>query len=48
MQVEMGLHDPWYTQYGHFIVDTLTLDFGRSWTDDTLVSDIFCGALAPH
>ena len=47
MQQEMGLQDPWYTQYGQFIMDTMTLNFGRSWTDDPLVSDIFLRGLGP-
>jgi peptide/nickel transport system permease protein len=47
LSAEMGLDQPLYTQYWNFLGDTLTLDFGRSWADETLVTEIFMRGIGP-
>jgi peptide/nickel transport system permease protein len=47
LRIEMGLDQPLYTQYWQFLVDTLSLDFGRSWADETLVTEIFLRGIGP-
>jgi peptide/nickel transport system permease protein len=36
----LGLNDPWYVQYGRFLVRTATLDLGKSYVLDESVTDI--------
>jgi peptide/nickel transport system permease protein len=36
----LGLNDPWYQQYGRFLLRTATLDLGKSYVLDEQVNDI--------
>jgi peptide/nickel transport system permease protein len=47
LRTELGLHGSFFTQYVDFVRQTVTLDFGRSWADDTPVREIFWRGLGP-
>ena len=47
LRQELGLHGSLFNQYLHFLRQTVTLDFGRSWADDTPVREIFLRGVVP-
>ena len=47
LKVEMGLDQPFHVQYADFLRQTVTLDFGRSWSDDTPIRQIFTRGIGP-
>ncbi|MBX2797071.1 MAG: ABC transporter permease [Myxococcales bacterium] len=47
LRQELGLYDSLFAQYVEFLRQTLMLDFGRSWADDTPVAQIFARGLGP-
>jgi peptide/nickel transport system permease protein len=44
---KMGLDKPLIAQYGDFLVQTATLNFGESWNDNTPVRKIFLRGVGP-
>lgn len=40
IRVDLGLNDPWYTQYGRFLVRSVSGDFGRSFVLDESVRSV--------
>ena len=47
LREKMGFNDSFPVKYGKFLADTVRLDFGTSWTDDTKVSRIFARGVGP-
>lgn len=41
LREELGLTDDFFTQYRTFITQTVTFDYGRSWSDNTPVREVF-------
>ena len=44
---EMGLNKEFHLQYVDFLRQSATLDFGRSWSDDTPIREIFARGIGP-
>ena len=44
---QLGLDQPWYTQLWIFVKSIVTFDFGRSWSTNELVSNIFATRVRP-
>lgn len=44
---ELGLSGSFFSQYLTFLAQTATLDFGRSWADETPVREIFLRGVGP-
>lgn len=44
---KMGFNDSLFVKYVKFLGDTVTLDFGESWNDDTPVRTIFARGIGP-
>lgn len=40
LREQLGLNDPWYVQYGDWMVDLATFDFGQSLTNNQAVGDL--------
>jgi peptide/nickel transport system permease protein len=40
LREQLGLNDPWYVQYGDWMVDLATFDFGQSLTNNQAVADL--------
>ena len=47
LRIELGLDQPFLMQYVDFLRQIVTLDFGRSWSDNTPVREIFWRGIAP-
>ncbi len=47
LRQELGLYDSFPLQYVEFLRQTVMLDFGRSWADDTPVRDVFLRGIGP-
>ncbi|HHO52391.1 MAG TPA: ABC transporter permease [Deltaproteobacteria bacterium] len=47
LRQELGLSGSFFSQYLSFLYQTLTLDFGRSWSDETPVREIFLRGMGP-
>ena len=47
LRASLGLDDPFIVRYLSFLKQTLTLDFGTSWADDTPVRRIFLRGIGP-
>ena len=47
LRAEMGLDQPLHRQYWNFLGDIGTMDFGRSWADETPVTEIFLRGIGP-